>query len=58
MNIPVSIDENSLYIYEPNSDYYNDRCLSFFSEKGTDIPLKSRREAFINQKRLLLTQII
>ena len=53
VNIPVSIDENSLYIYEPNSDYYNDRCLSFFSEKGTDIPLKSRREAFINQKRLL-----
>ena len=28
INIPVSIDEDKLYKYEPESNYYNDRCFT------------------------------
>ena len=38
INIPVKIDENNLYKYEPDSDYYNDRCY------GNDKPIEYRRK--------------
>ena len=53
INIPVSIDENNLFKYEPKSDYYNDRCFTFTSDNGTDIPLISRREEFVNNNMSL-----
>ena len=41
-NIPVSIDENNLYKYDPNNEYYNDEC----TESGTDILLSDRQNEF------------
>ena len=46
LNIPVSIDENNLFKYNPESDYYNDNCLAFTSDRGTDIILKDRQQEF------------
>ena len=44
--IPVTIDENNLFLYEPDSDYYNDICFSYTSNNGTDITLKDRKTEF------------
>ena len=48
INIPVSINENSLYIYDPNSEYYNDECYTYTTENGTDIILDDRQNEFIS----------
>ena len=47
LKIPVRIDENKLFKYEPNSKYYNDRCFSYTTENGTDIILADRKIEFI-----------
>ena len=52
-NIPVSIDDSKLYIYEPNSDYYTDDCFAYSTEKGTDIILNDRKQEFIDKKLYL-----
>ena len=46
LNIPVSIDENQLYKYDPNSGYYTDKCYSYTTENGTDILLSDRQKEF------------
>ena len=48
INIPVSINEDSLYKYDPNSEYYNDECYTYTTENGTDIILNDRQNEFIN----------
>ena len=53
INIPVDIDENNLYKYDQESDYYNDRCYISKSNNGTDIPMKYRRDEFINNNMSL-----
>ena len=53
INIPVSIDENKLYKYEPDSDYYNDRCYTYTTDNGNDIPLDYRRKEFTNNNMSL-----
>ena len=45
-NIPVTIDENNLFKYDPNSEYYNDECNAYTTENGTDIILNDRKEDF------------
>ena len=45
-NIPVSIDEDNVFKYDPNSDYYNNECTSHTSENGTDIVLNDRQNEF------------
>ena len=47
--LPVIINENIKFIYDPNSDYYNDNCFSYTTENGTDIILKDRQKEFINK---------
>ena len=47
INIPVSINEDNLYKYDPNSDYYNDICFPSKSKNGTDIIIKDRQDEFI-----------
>ena len=42
-NIPVSINEENLERYNPNSSYYNDECTGSTSENGTDITLNDRQ---------------
>ena len=53
INIPVLIDENNLYKYEPESDYYNNRCLTNTSDNENDKPLGYRRKEFINNNMSL-----
>ena len=56
MNIPVlSLDENELYKYEPNSGFYTDNCFPYTTENGTDIFLNDRKKEF-NDKNLSLCQ--
>ena len=53
LDIPVSIDENILFKYDPNNEYYNDECFAYTSENGTDILLNDRKEEFINSNMSL-----
>ena len=48
LNIPVSIDEDSVYKYDPNSEYYNDDCYAYTTENGTDIILNDRKNEYVN----------
>ena len=48
LNIPVQIDEEKIYQYDPNSDYYNDECSSYTSDNGTDILLFDRKKEYID----------
>ena len=48
INIPISIKENNLYKYIPNSEYYNDICYTYTTERGTDITLFDRQNEFNN----------
>ena len=47
LNIPVSIDESNLFIYDPNSEYYTDECFAYTTENGTDILLNDRKTEYI-----------
>jgi len=53
INIPVLVDENNLYKYEQDSDYYNDRCYSNVSDNGNDKPIDYRRKEFVNNNMSL-----
>ena len=47
--LPVTeIDEEKLYIYDPNSDYYKDKCYPYTSECGNDDTLEERKNKFNN----------
>ena len=56
-NIPVSIDEDSLFKYDTNSDYYNDECNTYTTENGTDILLNDRKEEFSKNNMSLCENI-
>ena len=45
-NIPVTINEDNLFKYDPNSDYYSDDCNTYTTENGTDILLNDRKGEF------------
>ena len=45
--IPVSIDENNIFKYDPNNEYYTDECFPFTTDNHTDIILNDRKEEFI-----------
>ena len=53
IKIPVSINENELYKYNISSDYYNDFCFPYTTEKGTDIILNDRKNEFVNNNMSL-----
>ena len=53
LDIPVSIDENILFKYDPNNEYYTDECFAYTSENGADILLNDRKEEFINRNMSL-----
>ena len=54
-SVPVSIDENELFKYDPESDYYNDICFPYTTEKETDIVLFDRKNEY-NNKNLALCE--
>ena len=43
LNIPVNIDENYLFKYDPNNEYYIDECNPYTTENGTDILINDRQ---------------
>ena len=51
--IPVDIDENNLYLYDPKSDFYNDRCNPYTTESGTDMTIYDRKNEFNYQNKSL-----
>ena len=48
LNLPALVDENKLFINNPNSNFYSDNCLSFTTDNGTDILIKDRKQEFID----------
>ena len=41
-DIPCSIDENNLFKYDPDNEYYKDECYPYTTQNGTDILLNDR----------------
>ena len=54
LHIPAFIDENELFKYEPDSDFYNDNCFSYTND-NVDIILSDRKKEF-NEKNLSLCE--
>ena len=46
--IPVNLNENNLFMYDPNSEYYTDQCYSYTTDNGTDIILSDRHNEYNN----------
>ena len=53
ISIPVNIDEDNLFKYNTSSEYYNDICFHYTSEKGTDLSLNDRRNEFSDNNKSL-----
>ena len=51
--IPVSINEDNLFKYNSSSEYYNDLCYPYTTERGTDIILEDRKNEYINNNMTL-----
>ena len=47
-NIPVVIDENNLFKYDPNNEYYNNECIPHTTDNGTDIIINDRQNEYNN----------
>ena len=46
LTFSVSIDENMVFKHDPTSDYYNDICYPYTTEKKTDISLYDRKNEY------------
>ena len=44
--IPVNISGDQLYLYDPNNEFYNDKCHTHTSEGGTDMTLFDRKNEY------------
>jgi len=51
--VPVSINEDEFYLYDPSSNYYNDKCFPYSSINGTDIILEDRQNEYANNNLTL-----
>ena len=47
INKSADIDENNIFLYDPDSDFYNDICFTYTTKFGTDIILSDRKKEFI-----------
>ena len=47
ISYPVSINEDEIFKYDPNSKYYRDKCFPYSTENGTDITLNDRKKSVI-----------
>ena len=54
-SIPVSIDEDNLFKYDPNSEYYTDQCNPYTTENSTDILLNDRQNEY-NENNMSLCE--
>ena len=46
ISIPVNIDEDKFFKYDPNSDYYTDQCNPYTTDNGTDIIINDRQNEY------------
>jgi surface protein len=46
--MPVTIDVNELFKYDPESSFYNDKCDKYTTDNKTDMTLYDRRNEFNN----------
>ena len=53
ISIPVQINEDNLFKYNSSSDYYNDICFIYTTEKGTDLTLNDRINEYNNNNQSL-----
>ena len=53
--IPVSINESELFKYDPESNFYNNRCEKFTTENDTDMTIYDRKSEY-NNKNLSLCE--
>ena len=53
--IPVSINESEIFKYDPESNFYNNRCDKYTTENYTDITLYDRKNEY-NNKNLSLCE--
>ena len=54
--IPVEINEDEIYKYDPNSFYYNDKCHPVESDNNIDLTIYDRKNDY-NEKNISLCQI-
>ena len=52
LNIPVIIDEENLFKYNPNSEYYTNECNPYKTKDGTDIILNDRYDEYNNNNNM------
>ena len=52
-NIPAYIDEENLFKYDPENEYYTDECYPSTSDSGTDILINDRHNEFNNNNMSL-----
>ena len=45
-NIPVDINEDNLFMYDPKNEYYQDQCIPSTTNNGTDILLNDRQNEY------------
>ena len=55
LSIPVTIDEENFFKYDPNDEYYTDQCKPYTTEDGTDILLNDRQNEY-NENNLSLCE--
>ena len=53
VSVPVSINENELFKYNPKNEFYNDICSTYTTNFKTDITLKDRQQEFLNNNMTL-----
>ena len=53
--IPIEINENEIFKYDPQSNFYNNRCNKYTTENDTDITIYDRKNEF-NNKNLSLCE--
>ena len=53
IELPVNISEKDLFKYNTSSEYYNDICFTYTSEKGTDLSLNDRRKEYSKKNQSL-----
>ena len=46
ISIPIIINETDLFKYDPNDDYYNDKCYPYKTESGTDLTIYDRKNDY------------
>ena len=55
LNIPALINEDEIYKYDPNSEYYKDECVPSTTKSHTDILINDRQNEF-NENNMSLCE--